>query len=145
MTQDAWLAAAHHLAVFGVAALIATELALVRPGLRSEDLPRLVRIDRAYGIVAGVVFVVGLARLEFGAKEFGFYADNPFFWLKLGTFATVGFLSIGPTRRFVRWARSGAAPADADVAAARRGVIRQVAVFPFVPVFATLMARGIGA
>ena len=46
MTQDGWLAIAHHLGI----------------------LSRLVRVDRMYGVVAGAVLLIGLARLQWGAK-----------------------------------------------------------------------------
>ena len=144
MTQDAWLAIAHHLVVFAVLAIIILEWGLVRPGVEGGDLQRLVRIDRAYGIVAAAVFIIGMSRLQWGAKPWSFYTDNPFFWIKLASFAAVGFISIGPTRRYARWAKEGAGPDDADVAAAQRGLRWQVAVFPLIPICAALMARGIG-
>ncbi len=52
MTTDAWLAIIHHLAVFGIAAVLAAEWTLVRPGLRATDVRRLVRIDSTYGVFA---------------------------------------------------------------------------------------------
>jgi len=144
MTQDAWLAIAHHLSVFGLLAVIATEWGLVRPGLDEGERQRLARIDRAYGIVAGGVLLIGLARLEFGARDWGFYTENPFFWLKLASFAAVGLISIGPTRRYLRWAKTVDMPEESDVMAARRGLQLQLAVFPLIPICAALMARGIG-
>jgi putative membrane protein len=144
MTQDAWLAIAHHLAIFTLLGVMAVEWGIVRPGIGREDIGRLVRVDRMYGLVAGLVLLVGLTRLQFGAKDWDFYTDNPFFWLKLASFVAVGVLSIGPTRRYIRWAGSDAAPDDADVAIARRGMRLQFAVFPLIPICAALMARGIG-
>ena len=144
MTQDAWLAIAHHLVVFSVLAIIILEWGLVRPGVQGEDVQRLLRVDRAYGIVAAAVFLIGMARLQWGAKPWSFYTDNPFFWIKLASFAAVGFISIGPTRRYARWAGASVAPDDGDVAVARRGLRLQLAVFPLIPFCAALMARGIG-
>jgi putative membrane protein len=143
MTQDAWLAIAHHLVVFAVLAIIVMEWGLVRPGVQGDDVQRLVRVDRVYGIVAGAVFLIGLARLQWGAKPWSFYTDNPFFWIKLASFAAVGFISIGPTRRYARWANEGA-PDEGDVASAQRGLRWQLAVFSLIPICAALMARGIG-
>lgn len=145
MTQDAWLAIAHHLAVFALLAVIATEWGLVRPGLGADERKRLARVDRFYGIVAGLVLVIGLARLEYGAKDWRFYTHNPFFWLKLASFAALGLISIGPTRRYLRWAKNESPPEDRDVMAARRGLQLQLAVFPAIPICAALMARGIGS
>jgi putative membrane protein len=85
-----------------------------------------------------------------GDTSFSTYRENPFFWLKLGTFAVVGLLSVGPTIRYGRWRKAvtsdaTATPARPEVEAARRRVVTQLAVFPLIPVFAALMARGIGS
>jgi putative membrane protein len=144
MTQDAWLAIAHHLAIFSLLGVMAVEWGIVRPGIERGDIGRLVRVDRMYGMVAGAVLLIGLARLQWGAKPWSFYTDNPFFWIKLASFAAVGILSIGPTRRYIQWAGADAAPDDGDVNVARRGLRLQFAVFPLIPICAALMARGIG-
>jgi putative membrane protein len=47
MTTDAWLAIAHHLAVFSLAAVLAAEWALVRRGMAAADIRRLARVDGA--------------------------------------------------------------------------------------------------
>ena len=144
MTTDAWLAIAHHVAVFTFLAVLAMEFGLVRPGLSGPDVARLGRVDAAYGAIAGIVLVVGIVRIVFGARDWDFYSSNPVFWLKMASFATVGLLSIGPTRRYIRWRKSGTAPDDEELRAARKFLHLQLAVFPAIPIFAALMARGIG-
>ena len=62
MTTDAWLAIAHHLAVFTLAAVLAAEWALVRRGMAAADIRRLARVDGAYGAVAGAVIIAGVSR-----------------------------------------------------------------------------------
>lgn len=150
MTTDAWLAIAHHLAVFGLLAVLAAEWGLLRSEPGAADVHRLTRVDAAYGALAGLVLVVGIARLAAGDVPFDFYRDNPFFWLKMATFGAVGLLSISPTRRFLRWRAAVAdgatdVPAPGEVAAARRRLLTQLGVFPLIPVFAALMARGVGS
>ena len=144
MTTDAWLAIAHHVAVFSLLAVIAMEFGLLRPGLTSNDVARLGRVDAAYGGIAGVVLIVGIVRIAFGARDWDFYSSNPVFWLKMASFGVVGLLSIGPTRRYIRWRRDGALPDEEDINRARRNLHLQLAVFPLIPIFAALMARGIG-
>jgi len=147
MTTDAWLAIAHHLAVFGVFAVLIAEWALVRPGLAASDVLRLGRVDAAYGALAGAVVAAGVARVFAGVKPSTFYTENPVFWFKMAAFATVGLLSIRPTIRYIRWRKAlvvSGPPADGEVRTARRAVYLQLAVFTFIPVFAALMARGIG-
>jgi putative membrane protein len=150
VTTDAWLAIGHHLAVFGLLAVLAAEWALVQPGMTPASVQRLGRIDIFYGVFAVAVLVLGIARLAAGDLPFDFYAENPFFWLKMAAFATVGVLSAGPTMRYLRWGRAlaadpGAVPADAELEAVRRALLRQLGVFPVIPICAALMARGIGA
>ena len=145
MTLDAWLAIAHHLAVFGMFATLAAEWALVRPGLDARGGAFVARIDAAYGASAGAVVAAGVSRLIWGAQPFDFYDDQPFFWLKMASLAAVALLSIGPTRRYLRWRALEAPPADDDVAAAQRHIRLQLVVFPLIPVCAALMARHIGA
>ena len=150
MTTDAWLAIIHHLAVFGIAAVLAAEWALVRPGLSAAGIRRLVRIDSAYGALAAIVLSAGFARVFLGAKPDSFYTSSSTFWLKIATFAAVGLLSIRPTIRYLGWRRAlntepSSSPKDSEAAAAHRAVNIQIALFASIPVFAALMARSIGA
>src|SRR5215218_277032 len=110
MTTDAWLAIAHHLAVFGVAAVLVAEWTLVPPGIEPDEVRRVARIDAAYGALAGAVLLAGASRVIWGVKPADFYLENPVFWFKMAAFATVGLLSIRPTLRFLRWRRA----ADTD-------------------------------
>lgn len=148
MTTDAWLATAHHLAVFGVFAVLVSEWTLVRPGMRTDDVRRLARVDMAYGALAGVVLVAGFSRVVYGSAPADFYLENPVFWFKMAAFATVGLLSIRPTIRYLGWHRALATdetgPEGHEVAAAQRAIRLQLGVFASIPVLAALMARGIG-
>ena len=148
MTTDAWLAITHHLAVFGVFAVLVAEWALVRPGMRTDDVRRLARVDMAYGALAGAVLVAGASRVVYGASPADFYLENPVFWFKMVAFATVGLLSIRPTIRYLGWRRAldtdDAGPETVEVAAAQRAIRLQLGAFASIPVLAALMARGIG-
>jgi putative membrane protein len=149
MTTDAWLAIAHHLAVFSLAAVIAAEWALVRRGMAAADIRRLGRVDSAYGVVAGAVIIAGVARVIWGAKPAEFYLESTTFWLKMAAFVAVALLSIMPTIRYAGWRKAldedpSALPSDQAVGWARRMINLQLAVFVLIPTFAALMARGIG-
>jgi putative membrane protein len=150
MTTDAWLAIAHHLAVFSLAAVLAAEWALVRRGMAAADIRRLARVDAAYGAVAGAVIIAGVSRVIWGAKPAEFYLESTTFWLKMAALAAVALLSIRPTMRYGGWRRAldanpAALPSDQAVGWARRMINLQLAVFVLIPTFAALMARGIGA
>jgi putative membrane protein len=149
MTTDAWLAIAHHIAVFSLAGVLAAECALVRRGMAAADIRRLARVDAAYGVVAAAVIVAGVSRIIWGAKPAEFYLESITFWLKMAALAAVALLSIRPSIRYAGWRRSldedpSALPSDQAVGWARGMINLQLAVFVLIPAFAALMARGIG-
>ncbi len=148
--MDALLATVHHFLAFGLVAIIAIEATMLRSTLDRERLLRLAAIDRAYGMVAGALLLVGIARLGMGAKGWAFYSGNPAFWLKMVAFIAIGLLSIAPTVSLIRWTRplkkdpSAPLPAPNELAATLRWVSWQLRVLPLVLIGAALMARGIG-
>ncbi len=149
MLLDLILAIGHHILVFGIAAILAAELVLIRPGINAAQLRQAGKIDLFYGIAAGLVVLVGFARVYFGVKGPDFYLQNPVFWAKIGTFAVVGLLSVPPTLLLLKW--RGAAKADAtflpmaaEVAAVRRYLKIEAHLFILIPIFAAAMARGYG-
>ncbi len=149
MTLDALLAIAHHLAAFGLLGALAAEWALVQPGLTAASISHLARVDRAYGLLAATVVAAGVARMAFGAVEASFLVANPLFWAKMTAFAAVALLSIRPTLAYLRWSRASVndrswQPPAAEVDSARRVITLQLALFPLIPAFAALVARGIG-
>jgi putative membrane protein len=149
MNTDLILAILHHLGVFTVAAIIAAEWALVRPDMTIEKLRQVVKIDALYGIAAGLVLLIGFARVYFGLKGSEFYMQNPVFWAKIVAFATVGVLSITPTLLFLSWrdkakANPSFVPSAAEIANVRRYVKIEAHVFVLIPILAAAMARGYG-
>lgn len=149
MYLDLLLAILHHLLVFGVAAALAAELALVRPGLAGRDVRLLAIMDQAYGAMAAGVIVVGVLRVFYGLRGWEFYFYNTSFWAKMAAFLAVGLISIWPTIRIAAWRRGMrnatglyVAP-DAEVAAVRRFIHWELAIFLLIPVFAAMMARGV--
>lgn len=145
---DLLLAVLHHLGILALAGCLVAELSVLSlpPGHRwAETLPR---IDLAYGISAGAVLSIGLARVFWDAKGSGFYLENPVFWVKLGLFIVIGLVSIRPTMTFLRWRRvaqmAGGVPAVTEIASTRHWVLLQMGLLLSLPIFAALMARGIG-
>lgn len=109
----------------------------------------LLRIDAFYGASAVAVILAGLARVFWGLKDESFYGGQPFFWAKMATFAVIGLISIAPTLRFIRWVKAANADAafaapEAEVKAIRRAVMVELHLLALVPLFAVLMARGVG-
>lgn len=141
---DLGLAIVHHLLVFGLAIMLAMELAY----LRADPVPvvRLGRLDGGYGAVAILVVIIGIARVVWGTKGWIAYQDNPWFWAKLGTYLLIGALSAAPTIQFIKWNRAlkadaGFRPPAAEVARATMWVrVEVLLLFPLVA-FAAAMAR----
>jgi putative membrane protein len=141
---DLSLAIAHHLLIFALFAVLVTEFVVVRAGVSRRVIARIAAVDLWYGVLAGLILVVGLSRAIFAAKGWLYYSHNLFFWLKLGTFAAVGLLSVPPTIAFIRWRRAQGDPAPAALAQVRRLLWAEVGLFALLPVFAAAMARGAG-
>ena len=149
MTTDAILAILHHLLAFGLAAIIAAEIAMVRPGLTASGLKRLGIVDAHYGAMAGLIIIVGVFRVTHGIKGPDAYVPNPVFWAKMAAFAVVALLSIVPTVTIIRWRMRGKiepafCPFEEEVKRIRAFLVAELAVFALIPVFAALMARGVG-
>ena len=146
MLTDLLLAAAHHLLVFALVAMLVAEAILLRGPLDNAGIQRLARLDGGYGTSAGLLLVVGLCRIAFGIKGYDFYLHNPWFHAKLGSFVLVGLLSILPTMRFLRWRKAlrtdpDFTPAPAEVARLRGTVRFELALVAVIFVLAAAMAR----
>jgi putative membrane protein len=146
MTLDLILAIGHHILVFGLAIMLATELARLRPGLTGANLTSLARLDAGYGATAGLILVVGVLRVIYGVKGAAYYLPNPWFWGKMAAFAAIGLISIAPTITFLKWrkaqvADAGFTPTDAEVARTRGYLVWQVGLLLVVVSLAAAMAR----
>ena len=144
--HDAGLAIVHHLLVFALTLMLATQLALTRPGLGSEQVQRLGRLDAGYGATAGLILLAEVLRVWLGPKGADYYLANPWFWAKMAAFAGLGLLSIAPTQTFLRWRRDlqadpAALPCSSAASGVRRYLLAELALLLLIPVFAALMAR----
>jgi putative membrane protein len=141
---DLALAIAHHLLIFALFGVLSAELVAVRKGMDVAAVGRIAAVDLWYGVLAGMIVVVGFSRAVFAAKGWFYYEHNGFFWAKIATFFTIGLLSIRPTIRFIVWRRDGVSPPDEAIAAVRRYLYAEMILFAFLPAFAAAMARGYG-
>jgi putative membrane protein len=141
---DLVLAILHHLIVFALVAVVFVEFVSVRSGMDAAAVRRVAAIDAWYGILAGLIVVVGFSRAIFTAKGWDYYSHDLFFWAKIGTFAAIGLLSIPPTVSYFKWRRTGATPTDAAVANVRRYLWVEMVLFAPLLGFAAAMARGYG-
>ena len=147
--MDLSLAILHHFAAFGIVAALSIEVTMLRGTLDGPRLLRLSRVDLFYALAAGLVLLAGIGRVLLGPKGTAFYVGNPVFWIKMALIALIAAMSIAPTLRYLRWARTARtdplfAPAPGEVAQTRRLVFWQAHLVLFVLVAAAVMARGIG-
>jgi putative membrane protein len=128
--------------------VLAGEAVLLRQPPSAAGLASIGRLDSLYGLSAGLLLLVGIARLTWGAKGIAFYSGNPVFWIKMVLFGAIGLMSILPTIRFIQWrktfAASGALPDIAAWERTRRLAWAQLHVLPLAAIAAAAMARGIG-
>jgi len=146
---DLALAIAHHLLIFSLAGVLAFEIGAIRSGITRDDMVRIARVDLWYGILAAAILVVGFTRAIFAAKGWAYYSANALFWAKIGAFAVVGLLSIGPTLAIIGWRRASAdnrafSPTLSNIRTVRRFLWAEASVFAFIPALAAAMARGYG-
>lgn len=149
MLLSALFAFLHYLAAFGIVGTLLGEWLLLGPAPTLEQARRLQALDRWYGILAGLLLVVGALRVFQFEKGAAFYLGNPFFHLKLTLFVVVGLLSIYPTVRFIAWRKDTQHGRPPQVSAAEYRKLRAVLHLEMVGLVliaasASLMARGIG-
>lgn len=149
MTIEALLSYAHLLAILTLVVFVASEAALCRPEwMNAAVVQRLVTVDRIYGAAAVAVLLTGLARIFLGAKGGAWYLGNWLLWTKVGLFALIGVMSIGPTLRIAAWGKAlkatGALPGADEVRDVRRRIMRQAHLIPLIPLAAVFLARGYG-
>lgn len=146
---DAIAASLHYLSIFILFALRTAEHLLFKPVLDAASARRLLRIDIAYGISAGLVLASGATRVLWYGKGLDYYLQNSLFHAKLGLFILIGLLSIVPTMTFFNWRNDlleGRAPTITPAQAKRTILVIRIELLLLVclPVLASLMARGFG-
>jgi len=149
MVISAVFAFFHFLAVFGIFATVFLEWQTMSRTPTYADARRIQICDKWFGILAGVVLVVGFLRVFYFEKGRAFYTANPFFHAKLTLFVIIGLLSIYPTIRFIKWraqTSQGLAPAvSAEEYKRIMFVLRaELVLLLGMALCASLMARAVG-
>lgn len=133
----------HFLGIGLWVASLAGEFILLQPEMTRQEIKRLFRLDRWYGIAAIVVVGMGLIMWMGIGKPAEFYTNNPLFLLKVSLAGLVGILSIIPS---IFFARERKGPAEEKVALPNRilWLVRvELILMVFIPLLAILAARGI--
>jgi putative membrane protein len=139
----------HHLSAFTLFAALMVEFVLVRSALTVESARKILLADMIFGISAGVLLLVGLARVFHFEKGAYYYFHTWTFIAKLSLFVLIGLASIVPTREFLRWRSAVNAGQAPTVSAEKMKQVRSIIHYEMAGVvlillFAALMAKGIG-
>ena len=139
----------HHLAAFTLVASLAVEMVVIGGELTLEAARKLRLADLAYGISAGLLLIVGLARVFHFEKGATYYFHTWTFLAKLALFVTIGLVSIIPTVEFLSWRRSVGLGKPPPVSARKVRMLRfiihlELAGVVLILLFAAMMAKGIG-
>jgi putative membrane protein len=150
MILNSIMATLHHLAAFAVTATLVYEFLAFRKNLTVHEARRILQVDSAYGISAGLLIIVGLLRVYFFEKGSAYYLNNNMYWIKMGLFILVGLLSIYPTVRFLKWRtalKEDKAPeiTDAEFKKIRMFIHLELTGIALILIVAPMLARGIGA
>jgi putative membrane protein len=141
---DLVLAVLHHLFIFALFGVLIGELILVRHGMGAPAAARMASIDIWYGVLAGLILIVGFSRAIFAAKGWRYYEHNAFFHAKIAVFLVIALLSVRPTVVFIRWRGAPLDPTAGQIAEVRRYLWIELLLFPLLLVCAAAMARGYG-
>lgn len=149
MTGEVAFAYLHFVSLGLLYAFLVAELVAYRPRLTAEEAKTVAFLDLGYGLAALAAAATGFTRAFFLGKGWEFYAGNPLFWTKVAIFLAVAFLSLPPTFHFLSWRtalKAGRAPAiDPGQYRRMRGfIMAELSLLPLIPLFAVLMARGVG-
>lgn len=145
MTLEIALRYIHFISIFVIVGALVAERVLLKPEMKRREVIRLSKIDGLYGLASISLLAAGLTLWlgEYG-KPAAFYTENPLFHTKLGLFVIVGILSIWPTVFFIKQRKGDA---DDTIVIPRR-IIRivqfELLLLAIIPLFAGLMAKGIG-
>jgi putative membrane protein len=145
----AFVAYLHYLSIFALFALLSIEHVLFKAPLDLSRARSLMLTDLAYGICAVLVLATGIARMLWFGKGTAYYMSNSLFHAKVGLFILVGVLSILPTLVFIKWRKTVKAgqvpePSVQQVHLVTWSIRLELLALLFIPLLATLMARGYG-
>jgi putative membrane protein len=149
MVLDAVLAYLHFSAIVLLFAFLTTQAILIRGPLDERAIRLIGRTDLWYGASSMLVLLTGFLRLGLGAKGADFYLNSWPIYVKVGLFLVVGLMSIYPTLAYIRWRRaldhdSAWRVAGGEHQRIRRVVMSEVHLAALIPIFAVIMARGLG-
>jgi putative membrane protein len=140
-----------HYAGFMVSfAALAVEALTLKREMSLSDAWKIAIADGLYGISATIILLTGILRVLYFGKGTDYYLNNWAFYLKIGIFIGISLVSLYPTFSFIGWIkglRQNSIPSlEASQFNRLTWMIRtELLGFISIPLFAAMMARGIGS
>ena len=147
--NNALVAYVHYLSFMLCFGALVFERISIKKDPNKKEAISMIIADIVYGLAGIALLVSGIYRvIKFGQGS-TFYTQNPLFWTKIILFASVGSLSLYPTVTYILWAvpiSKGNLPKVTSNLVTRLRLILNIELigFSLIPLFATLMSRGIG-
>lgn len=134
----------HFISLFALSAALLAQAFLLRPEMTRREIAQIQRVDILYAVMVVLVLGTGFAQWFWVGKPSQFYSSNPIFHAKLTLFLIIGLLSAWPSV-FLGKQRKGDSKETVKVP---KGVIlsvrAEVLLLIFMPLLASLMAKGVG-
>ena len=149
IVKSSLVAYVHYLSFMICFGSLIFERITLKPSPQRGQAISIVIADVIYGVAGILLLLTGIFRVRFFGQGGDFYISNPIFWFKIGLFIVVGLLSLYPTVTYILWAlplSQGKLPEVSENLVLRLRLILNIELvgFSIIPLFATLMARGIG-
>ena len=149
IVNNAGIAYVHYLSFMVCFAALVLERKLLKASPNRGEATAMVITDIDYGVAGLALLISGILRVLYFGQGSDFYTQNPLFWWKVGVFIVAGTLSLYPTVTYILWAiplRKGELPEVSSSLVPRLGWFINIEIigFAFIPLLATLMARGVG-
>lgn len=146
---NALVAYSHYFFILLSMALLVYERFSIEAGMSAETEKSVVIADALYGINALLLFGSGYFRaIEYG-KGWEFYSHEPIFWVKIAAASLLAGLSAFPTITLIKrgipiFQGKDIEPMSESLAKRMQQVINaEISALLTIPLFATLMARGV--
>ena len=148
-SKSALVAYVHYLGIILCFGSLLYERFTLKVDINRNETISMIIADVIYGLAGLALLITGILRVKYFGQGSDFYTSNPVFWIKVTLYIFVGLLSLYPTTTYILWAiplSKNKLPVISESLVKRFKLIitTELVGFATIPLFATLMARGIG-
>ena len=149
VSTSALVAYVHYLGIILCFGALLFERINLKINLSKNQAISIIVADLIYGIAGLAILISGILRVKYYGQGGDFYTSNPIFWFKVSLYIIIGLISLYPTATYILWAiplSKNKLPVISENLVKRFKVVMmtELVCFAVIPIFATLMSRGIG-